>query len=160
MDAVETDVGVDFGPAAKILQEMGRPGAGDLIPLLQRLQQAYGYLPREVLVEVVQWTGIPLSRMYEVATFYEQFHLLPRGRHTIRLCRGTACHIRGVGEILKTLERLLKVKEGETTEDLRFTLETVACLGTCFLAPVMMIDEEYFGDLVPTKVARILKKFA
>lgn len=159
MAAVGTEQTVDFGPAVKILQEMGGAAPGELIPLLQRIQDAYGYLPREVLVEVSLLSGIPVSRMYEVATFYEQFQLAPRGRHTIRLCRGTACHIRGVGDILRTVQRLLGVKEGQTTEDMRFTLETVPCLGTCFLAPVMMIDGEYFGDLKASGMSKILKRY-
>jgi len=160
MAATETEQGVDFSLAAGIVQEMDGASPHVLIPLLQRIQGAYGYLPHEVLVEVAQRVGIPLSRMYGAATFYEQFRLVPRGRHTIRLCRGTACHIRGVGEILGTLQRVLGIKEGQTTEDRRFTLETVPCLGTCFLAPVMMIDEEYFGNLRPSKIARILKNYA
>ncbi len=160
MAAAEVGSGVDFGPVAEILEERTESSPDGLIPLLQRVQEAYGYLPREVLEEVAQRTGTPLSRMFGAATFYEQFRLTPRGRHIIRLCRGTACHIRGMGEILGTLQRLLGIKEGQTTEDRRFTLETVPCLGTCFLAPAMMIDEDYFGNLRPSKIKRILKKYA
>ena len=104
-------------------------------------------------------TGIPASAAYGVATFYEQFHLEPHGRHTVRCCRGTACHVNGGGQIIDTIEQTLKVAPGETTKDMRFTFETVACLGTCFLAPVMMIDSEYFGKLTPQRIESVLANY-
>ncbi len=159
MTATETEQDLDFGPAEAILEEIGNLPSGSLIPLLQRIQAAYGYLPRDILLDVAKRSGTPVASMYGAATFYEQFRLTPRGRHMIRLCRGTACHIRGMGAILRALERILEIHEGETTPDRRFTLETVPCLGTCFLAPVMMIDDEYYGDLKPSKLAKILKNY-
>ena len=130
--------------------------ASDLIPLLQELQDAYGYLPKPVMETVTSLAGIPLSRVVGVATFYEQFSLTPRGRHIIRVCRGTACHVRGAGRIAEEVERCLGVGEGETTQDMTFTFYTVACLGTCFLSPVMMIDHNYYGQLTVGKVDAIL----
>ncbi|MBT3273090.1 MAG: NADH-quinone oxidoreductase subunit NuoE [Spirochaetales bacterium] len=130
-----------------------------LIPLLQDLQDAYGYLPREVLTWVGGKTGIPESRMYGVITFYTQFYLEPKGRHTIRCCEGTACHVKGVSRIAESIMEELEVKEGETTSDMKYTFETVQCLGTCFLAPVMMIDNDYYGEMTRDKVAKILKQY-
>jgi NADH-quinone oxidoreductase subunit E len=159
MAANPVEKNVDLRPARAILQEMGQVDSGDLIPLLQRLQEAYGYLPREVLLSASEQTGIPASRMYGVATFYEQFHLKPRGRHTVRVCRGTACHVRGAPQTLAAVELALGIIQGETTDDLRFTLETVACLGTCFLAPVIMVDKDYHGNVKLDKVAKVLDKY-
>jgi NADH-quinone oxidoreductase subunit E len=152
-------VPVDMAPADRLLREMGRVVPQDLIPLLQKLQDAYGYLPAEVLKEVSDRIGIPTSRMYGVITFYAQFYLKPHGRHTIRCCRGTACHVRGAAAVSETISQELKVGEGEMTKDGVFTFETVACLGTCFLSPVMMIDSDYFGLLTPEKTKKILKTY-
>ena len=149
----------DLKPADKILHDAGRAQPGDLIPILQKIQEAYGYLPAEVLKEVSERTGIPTSRMYGVITFYSQFSLKPRGRHTIKCCRGTACHVRGGKAVLEAIMRELQVDEGETTADRRFTFEPVACLGTCFLAPVIMVDDHYFGLLTPESAVNTLKKF-
>ena len=132
---------------------------GDLIPVLQEVQKQYGYLPQDVLLEISEQTSIPASRIYGVATFYEQFYLGPRGRHTIKCCRGTACHVKRVSEIINAISRLLNIEPDQTTEDLRFTFETVACLGTCFLAPVMMVNHDYYGNLEPKQIEGILKKY-
>ena len=150
---------VDMAPAEQVLDEMGTVDSGHMIPLLQRLQDTYGYLPQEVLLEVSRRTGIPASQMFGVATFYAQFHMEPRGRHMIRVCHGTACHVRGGKEILGVVMNELGIGEGETTDDRRYTLEVVACLGTCFLAPVIMVDSDYYGNLTPNKVGRILKRY-
>lgn len=150
---------LDLEPARAILRSMGKPGRGDIIPLLQKIQDAYGYVPREVVADVSRETGIPASWIFGVATFYAQFRLEPGGRHTIRLCRGTACHVRGATIVQSALETHLGVADGQTTPDLKFTFETVACLGTCFLAPVMMVDEDYYGELTPTKAPRALKSY-
>jgi NADH-quinone oxidoreductase subunit E len=152
-------VAVDMAPAERVLRDMGRITPPDLIPLLQKLQDAYGYLPADVLKEVSDRTGLPTSRMYGVITFYAQFHLKPHGRHTIRCCRGTACHVRGAAAVAETISQELQVGEGEMSQDGLFTFETVACLGTCFLSPVMMIDNEYFGLLTPEKTKKILKTY-
>lgn len=144
----------------KLLASLDKQTPADrLIPILQHIQQIHGYLPEAVLLAVSERTNIPVSRVYGVATFYEQFHLEPRGRHTIRCCRGTACHVRGGPEIIAALEKLLEVKAGGTTEDMKFTFETVACLGTCFLAPVIMIDNDYYGHLTVDILKGILDKY-
>jgi len=130
-----------------------------LISILQEVQKIYGYLPRVVIERIAEYLNLPISRVYGVVTFYAQFHLTPHGRNTIRVCRGTACHVRGGKSVLKAVEEQLGIKDGETTEDLEFSLETVACLGTCFLAPVMMIDDSYFGKLTPRKVEKILTDY-
>lgn len=131
----------------------------NLIAVLQDVQDHFGYLPRPAIVEVSRRTGVPLGRIYGVITFYAQFYTEPRGRHTIRCCRGTACHVKGSSRAISMVERVLGISEGETTPDLMFYLETVACLGTCFLAPAMMIDEQYYGRLTPQRVESILRSF-
>ena len=142
-----------------MLESMGQVTQGDLIPVLQQVQDQYGYLPQDVLLEISKLTGIAASRIYGVATFYEQFYLAPHGRHTIKCCRGTACHVNRGTEIIDAISGLLKVGAGQSTEDMRFTFETVACLGTCFLAPVMMVDNDYYGNLKPSQIEDILKKY-
>jgi NADH-quinone oxidoreductase subunit E len=131
----------------------------NLIAVLQDVQERFNYLPRLALEEISDRTGIPLSRIYGVVSFYSQFYTEPHGLHTVRCCRGTACHVKGAPRVLDSVEGLLGIAEGESTEDLMFYLETVACLGTCFLAPVMMIDDEYYGQLTPDRVQKILKSY-
>ena len=143
----------------EILASIPNPGPNDLVPILQQIQNEYGYLPKEVLTEMSDRTGIAASRIFGVATFYEQFHLEPRGRHTIRCCRGTACHVKGGPNITEELKSQLGVDPGETTDDMRFTFETVACLGTCFLAPVIMVNNDYYGHLTAGKVPEILERY-
>ena len=143
----------------QIIESIGQVTSADLIPVLQQIQKEYGYLPRDVLLEVSEHTSIPVSQIYGVATFYEQFYLEPHGRHTIKCCRGTACHVKRGQEISSTISRLLNVEPNQTTEDMRFTFETVACLGTCFLAPVIMVDDDYYGNLKPNQIKNILKKY-
>jgi NADH-quinone oxidoreductase subunit E len=103
--------------------------------------------------------GVPESRVYAMGTFYKTLSLVPRGRHTIKVCSGTACHLKGAGLILEALERELKVKRGNTTEDMRFTIETVNCVGACAMAPVVVIDEDYHGHVSPSAVADVLKNY-
>ncbi|MHC4354761.1 MAG: NADH-quinone oxidoreductase subunit NuoE [Planctomycetota bacterium] len=155
----KTQASLDKAPAVEICESMGEITTDSLIPILQQIQDAYGYLPAEILSEVSRQTGLQASHMYGVATFYEQFHLEPRGRHTIKCCRGTACHVRGGRDIIGALERELDVQEGQTTEDMRFTFETVACLGTCFLAPVIMINNDYYGNVKAGKIKSILDRY-
>ena len=131
---------------------------GSLIPVLQEAQEVYGYLPEAVLAVIGKQLRVSMSRIYGVVTFYAQFYLNPRGRHTVRVCRGTACHVRGGKSVLNTVKEMLGIEDGETTEDFNFSLETVACLGTCFLAPVMMVDRSYCGKLIPQKIASIIKQ--
>ena len=153
------DSDVDMELLGEILSAFGQVGSNDLIPILQKIQDEYGYLPRVVLMELSKRTAIPASRIYGVATFYEQFHLEPHGRHTVRCCRGTACHVRGGQNIIETLRQTLGIDEGQTTGDMRFTFETVACLGTCFLAPVIMVNDDYYGNITPNRVKDILGKY-
>lgn len=130
-----------------------------LIPLLQDVQTIYGYLPEEALQEVANFVGMPLSRVYGVATFYNQFRLTPLGENIIRVCRGTACHVKNSANILYALETQLKVKAGETTRDRKFTLEVVNCIGACSIAPVITINEDYHGRLNVKDIPSIVKKY-
>jgi len=129
-----------------------------LIQILLRLQKSFGWLPREMLSEVSKQLGVPLSQVYQVATFYKAFSLIPRGRHLIRICTGTSCKVRGAPTILDNLQRHLGIERGETTPDGRFSLETVNCLGCCALGPMMTVDGEYYGSLKLPNVKNILSK--
>lgn len=130
-----------------------------LIGVLHDTQTEYGYLPREAIQRIAEKLEISLSQTLRVASFYAAFSFQPRGRHLINACLGTTCHVRGVGRILDKIEDDLNIKQGETTADRRFTLETVRCLGCCSLAPVMRIDEKTYGRLRRDKVEGILKRF-
>ncbi|MFC2017334.1 NAD(P)H-dependent oxidoreductase subunit E [Chloroflexota bacterium] len=132
---------------------------GMLIAILQDVQAEYNYLPKEALVEVGQRLDIPLSQVYGVATFFRAFSLTPRGRHLINVCLGTACHVRGAIRILEEIERDLGIKPGETTENLRFSLETVNCVGACALGPIVIIDGGYSGQMKTAKVKPLLESY-
>jgi NADH-quinone oxidoreductase subunit E len=132
---------------------------GSLIPLLQEAQEIYGYLPKEAMQQISRTLNIPFSKTYGVVTFYSQFHLKPRGRNIIRVCQGTACHVRGATKVFDAVSKKIKVAKNETTKDLRYTLETVACLGACGLAPVMMVNEDTHGRLTPDKAGGIIEKY-
>lgn len=153
-----TDDTFDYGAVQEVLDRF-QDEKGALIPILQAIQEAYGYLPRKALEYTARQLRIPLSKIFGVATFYAQFHLTPRGKNIIRVCQGTACHVRGGAKILQTLKEQLNLEVNETSEDLKFTLESVACIGACGLAPVMMINDETFGRLTPNKIAEILAKY-
>lgn len=128
---------------------------GKLIPLLQRAQAEQGYLSREALRQIARELRIPESKVYGVATFYAQFRLTPSGRRRVMICRGTACHVRGGSRILAEVQRRLGLQEGQTSPDLEYTLETVACIGACALAPCLMINQEVHGRLNTLKIAAI-----
>ncbi len=130
---------------------------GNLIPLLQGAQEIYGYLPFDAFLKISNETGLELSNMFGVATFYAQFRLNPVGKHIIKVCHGTACHVQNATVISEAIQESLKVKDGETTDDRLFTLESVACLGCCSLAPVMMIGEDTFGKLTGSEAVKIIK---
>lgn len=130
--------------------------ARELIPVLQHVQEEFGYLPEEAIAEIARFTGAPESRVYSVATFYTQFRFTPVGRNHVMVCRGTACHVKGAPRILDELENQLDIKEGETTPDMAFSLETVACIGACGAAPTMMINEDTYGQLTAKKISGIL----
>lgn len=131
---------------------------GNLIPLLQGAQSLYGYIPKSVFEKISDETGLKLSDMYGVATFYSQFRLNPVGKHIIKVCHGTACHVQNAGAITDALKEALKVDDGATTEDGLFTLESVACLGCCSLAPVMMIGEDTYGKLTSTDSVKVIRE--
>lgn len=141
-----------------VLDRYGRQ-PGSLIPILQEVQEELGYLPESVLVEVASRTGIPLSRVFGVVTFYSQFRLHPRGRHMIKVCHGTACHVGGAPKVTTALETELGVSEGETTKDHRFTLDSVACLGCCSLAPVMTIGDDTHGRMDSEKSRKVIERY-
>lgn len=132
----------------------GRPAA--LLSVLQDLQEELHWLPRGALEAVARELDLPLTQVYRVATFYTALSLEPRGKHIIRVCTGTACHLKGAGQIIEAIRRELGIGPGETTEDLEFTLETVNCLGACALAPVIMVDGGYHGQVRPGDIAAIL----
>ncbi|MCD6575136.1 NADH-quinone oxidoreductase subunit NuoE [Candidatus Aerophobetes bacterium] len=139
--------------------EKYRDDPGPLISILQEVQNIIGYLPEEVLSYLSRKLKVPESKIWGVVTFYSQFYLEPRGKNTIKVCLGTACHVKGAGKILDRLKEILRIKEGETTKDLNFSLETVRCLGTCFLAPVIMVNKDYFGKLTPDRVEQIINQY-
>lgn len=130
-----------------------------LVEMLQDVQEEYRYLPREVLEEIARTTEIPLGRIYHLATFFKGFSLTPRGEYVISVCRGTACHVRGGKRISNVVARQLGTVEGGTTSDMKFTLESVRCLGCCGLAPVVTINKDVYGNLNSTKVVAVLKKY-
>ena len=131
-----------------------------LIGILQDVQRLENYLPQETLLYVGRKLEVPLSRIYYIATFYKSFSLEPRGKHIVKVCLGTACHLNGAVQNLEQIQRTLDIVEGETTEDMVFSLETVNCVGTCALAPVTMIDEDYYGAVTPGRVDKILSGYA
>jgi NADH-quinone oxidoreductase subunit E len=132
---------------------------GSLIPLLQKVQTEEGYISREQIAEIHRKTGVPLSHIFGVATFYAQFRLRPVGRNIIKVCHGTACHVAKANSISLALKDLLKIGDGETTPDRQFTLETVSCLGCCSLAPVIMINKDTHGNLEPTDLRKVLAPY-
>jgi len=123
---------------------------------LQETQEQFRYLPAEAMREIARFLRIPESTIYGVCTFYAQFKLTPLGRRIVKICRGTACHVRGAAKVLSEMEKQLGIKAGETTDDLEYTLETVACIGACALAPTMTIDKETYGKMTTKKVAEVL----
>lgn len=130
-----------------------------LIPLLQDVQESFGFLSKENLIYISRFLNLPASKVYGVATFYNQFRLTPIGKYIIRVCRGTACHVKGSSLLLEALEKELDIKVGETTSDMKFTLETVACIGACSIAPVVAINEEFFGRMTSKEISSVLDKF-
>ena len=128
-----------------------------LLSILLDIQEKYSYLPEEKLIETAETLNLPLIDVYGVATFYKSFSLTPRGRHQVKVCLGTACHVRGASRILKEIERKLGIEPGETSEDGEFSLETVMCLGCCAIGPVVVIDGKYYGQMMRTKVESVLK---
>jgi NADH-quinone oxidoreductase subunit E len=133
--------------------------SADLIPVLQDIQDEYNYLPKDELQVVAQRLQVPMTQIYSVATFFKMFSLVPKGKHQIKVCLGTTCHLRGGGRLVESVGHRLGVEPGYTTKDMEFSLETVGCLGSCAQAPVMMIDDKYFGRTTVDKVPKILKPY-
>jgi len=132
----------------------------NLIGLLQDVQDVLGYLPPPALERISRQTRIPLSRIHGVISFYAQFYTEPRGRHTVRCCRGTACHVRGGRRIIDTVRNVLGIEDGQTTADMMFSFETVACLGACALSPVVVVDGTYYGKATAKRIAEVLDQLA
>ncbi len=156
---------IDLKPAEEILTqaneaavEISQGISNLLIPILQKIQGTYGYLPVPVLDWISEQTGIPTSRIYGVISFYAQFYLEPHGKYTVRCCRGTACHVRGGKKVLSAVQRNLGLEDGETSDDMLFSFEAVACFGACALSPVMLINNTYYGKVTPLRAEQILEQ--
>jgi len=132
---------------------------GALMPVLQEIQEEYGYIPEPTVHLVAERLNVYASQIYGVLTFYAQFHLEPRGKYIIRICMGTACHVKGAGRIADTLEERLKITHAETTEDLKFTAEYVACIGACGMAPVIMVNDATYGSMTVQKMDEVINKY-
>ena len=130
----------------------------ELIPILQRVQGEFGYLSTEAMLGIARFTGVPESGVYAVATFYAQFRFSPIGKNHVMVCRGTACHVRGAPRILEKIEKELGIKEGETTADLEYTLETVACIGACGLSPCITINKQVEAKMTPKRVTELVRR--
>ena len=143
----------------RILQAFPSGHREALIPLLQAVQEEFGYLPQDALRAIARHLGLPAAKVFGVATFYNQFRLKPVGTHTVRVCRGTACHVRGSKQLLDAVADYLGVQPGETTEDGEFTLETVACIGACSIAPVVMVDDDFHGAVKNNAIAKMLEPY-
>jgi NADH:ubiquinone oxidoreductase subunit E len=152
----ELELDLELEPLYEILQEY-KEQRGAIIPALQKAQDLYGWLPAPVLEIISKEMNVPLSQVYGVVTFYSQFYLTRRGRHIIRQCDGTACHVRNSAGIVTAVENHLGIRAGETTPDYQFTFEVVYCLGSCGLAPVAMIDDQVYGQLAPETMIAILE---
>jgi NADH:ubiquinone oxidoreductase subunit E len=145
--------------AVDAIIERYKPRPGSLIPVLEEIQEAVGYLPKAIQRKVALGLGIPFGEVYGVVTFYSFFTMVPRGRHTVRCCLGTACYVRGGKNNQQRLSEILQLSPGGTTDDRRFSLETVRCLGACGLAPVMVVDEHTYRQVKPSKISDILKDY-
>lgn len=131
---------------------------GELIPILQQVQQEFGYLPEPVIKQIARFLHLPEITIFGVATFYAQFKLVPTGRNIVRVCRGTACHVRRGARILKEVEKQLGIKPGESSPDLEYCLETVACIGACALAPTMVVNNQTYGQMTTKRVTEVLNQ--
>jgi NADH-quinone oxidoreductase E subunit len=143
----------------EILENYPPKDRSNLIALIQEVQDVYGYLPEEDLRAIAEYVNISLSTVYGVATFYKQFRLNPPGKNIIRVCRGTVCHVKNSANLLTALENELGIKAGQTTPDKKFTLETVACIEACSIAPVINVNEDYYGRTVIKEIPKILAKY-
>lgn len=149
---------IDWDKLTTIIEKHKKEKWG-LIPLLQEIQETIGYIPPESIEPIAKTLKLYPSEVQGVITFYSSFTLTPKGKSVVKVCRGTACHVKGSRGILRLMKKELSLEEGETSPDYQFTLETVACLGACFLAPTMMVNRDYFGKLSPTKVTTVLDQY-
>lgn len=156
MKVEELNVDQVIGKVGKILSEQDRK-KGVLMHTFQKIQEDYGYLPEDVLAQLAKKLSLPLAEVYSVASFYKQFHFSPRGKKVVRVCMGTACHVRGAKKVLDALQNEFGVRDGETTADLAMTLETVGCVGCCGLAPVATVNEDVIGDINKKKLNDLIK---
>ena len=154
--AAAPELDVDLSQVAEIVREIDP--RGNLIALLQRAQEVYGYLPEPVVDEIARLSGIRASRIYGIITFYAQFTTVPTGRHKCFVCHGTACHVAGATRITEALEQELRVADGETRADREFSLDSVACMGACSQAPVMRVDEDTYGNLTADETRKVARK--
>ena len=148
---------IDIGLIEPILQEF-RDQKGAVIPILQGAQEIYGYLPEDAMVEISKKSGISISQLYGVATFYSQFNLEPRGRHLIRVCDGTACHVSGAPKLVEAVEKEFNLIAGGSDPDFEYTLEIVYCLGSCGLAPIALVDEQVYGNTTADSLVKLIKE--
>jgi len=149
---------MDWEKFSKIIEKHQKEKWG-LIPLLQKIQESFGYIHPEAIESIAETLNLYPSHVQGVITFYSGFSTEPKGKCILKVCRGTACHVKGGKSILRIIQKDLNLEEGETSPDYQFTLETAACLGACFLAPAMMVDREYYGKLNPTKVTSVLDEY-
>lgn len=154
----KTDIYVDLSNVDVILNRHPNQQRYTLA-ILQDIQKEYNYIPREALDKVSTYLNIPLSKLYSMATFYKALSLVPKGKNIITVCDGTACHVRSSSVVLEQIEKYLKIKPGETTEDRLFSLQIVNCLGACAIAPVMVINDKYYGKLTPNMIKEILNNY-
>jgi NADH:ubiquinone oxidoreductase subunit E len=147
----------EYGKVNRILKSYSYEKSA-LIMILQEIENLYGYLPAWALRHVSEKLNIPMIQVYGVASFYDAFHLIPRGKHLVRVCLGTACYLKGSPRVLEAVEKELGIKDGETASDLTFSLQSVHCVGACALAPVIVVGERYFDKMTPTKVRGVLKR--
>lgn len=148
-----------MGDIKKIFSKYPEAGRDNLIPILQDIQNENGHLSKESIVEVGSYLNIPSSKIFGVATFYNQFRFQPNGKYHVQVCRGTACHVLGSATVLQEMEKQLKVKAGETTRDGLFSIEVVACIGACGLAPVISINGEFYAKVTPASLAEIIESY-
>ncbi len=141
-----------------ILKKHPRAGRDALIPILQEVQENQGYLSREAVVRIGKHLNLPTTKIFGVATFYNQFRFQPKGKYHVTVCRGTACHVKGSNRVLEMAQKLLKLKPGQTSRDRLFSLETVACMGACGLSPVMNLNGEFYAIVTPQKLVKIIQE--
>jgi NADH-quinone oxidoreductase subunit E len=154
------DITDDMWSQIDMVIDKNKAISGAVITVLRECQTIAGYLPVELLDYIGQGLNLPASNVYGVASFYSLFSMVPKGRHTIRMCLGTACYVKGIKEALSRIENEYQLKEGDTTDDRRFSLEAVRCLGACGLAPVMVVDQDTYGDVSSDKVIDLLEKYS